>query len=258
VHRLSLKDQVKAVQTLLPITVRHENWLTKNSNPVYSDRALAFAAQQLAGVTGSQRLRKKMFRASAATTCTRAQIFKWIGMPARSEIDSKLANIFATGNFLHLKWQMQGLTEGWLEKAEVPVDRDDINAGGTMDGVLYTGGGLEFKSINDRGFNKVTSFGPLEGHLWQVHNYMYLGELNHFSVVYENKNTGEWREFRVDRNEALIKQAEVRFIQLNEFVEAQALPRVLPDCKVEEGTQYRQCPYRDVCLKTRIWPRVKS
>jgi hypothetical protein len=255
---LSLKDSVRAVQALLPITVRHEKWLTENSNPVYSDKALKFAQQQLAGVTGSQRLRKKMFRASSATTCPRAQVFKYIGMPVRAEVDSKLSNIFATGNFLHLKWQMQGLTEGWLEEAEVPVDRDDLNAGGTMDGILYTGGGLEFKSINDRGFGKVTSFGPLEGHLYQVHNYMYLGDIGHFSIIYENKNTGEWREFRVDRNEMLIKQAEIRFAELNEHVDKKILPKVLPDCRVEEGTQFRQCPYRDVCLKVKLWPQVKT
>jgi len=257
VPKLSLKDSVRAVQNLLPVTVRHEKWLTHNSNPVYSDKALEFAADQLAGVTGSSRLRKRMFRASAATTCTRAQVFKWIGVPVRQDIDSKTAGIFATGNFMHLKWQMAGLTEGWLEEAEIPVDREDLHAGGTMDGVMYEGGGFEYKTINDRGFNKVTSFGPLDGHLYQVHNYMYLGEIDHFSVVYENKNTAEWREFRVERDDFLITQAEVRFTQLNEYVDAEALPKILPDCKVEEGIQYRQCPYRDMCLKTRMWPRVK-
>lgn len=251
---MSLKDAIKAVNNDLPITIRHERWLTENANPKYSDRALLFAADQLKGISGSQRLRKKMFRASAAHDCARKQVFKYLGMPARDEIESRLSNIFATGNFLHLKWQMQGLTEGWLTECEVPVDRPELNAGGTMDGVLYTGGGFEFKTINDRGYGKVTSFGPLEGHLAQTDNYMYLGDLDHFSIVYENKNTGEWREFRVGRDENRMRDAKEGFERLNEHLANKTLPKILSDCQIQEGTTYRQCAFRDICLKTKRWP----
>jgi hypothetical protein len=252
---MSLKNSIRAIQTELPITVRHEKWLTENANPKYSKEALAFAQDQLAGVTGSNRLRKRMFRASAATDCHRKQVFKFLGMPQKMEIESKTSGIFQTGNFMHLKWQMSGITEGWLVKAEVPVDRDDLNAGGTMDGVMYEGGGFEYKTINDRGFGRVTTFGPLDGHIAQVHNYMYLGDLDHFSIVYENKNTAEWREFRVERNGTLIEETKEQFHILNGYVDDQRLPKVLSDCKVEEGQQYRQCPYRDICLKTKDWPK---
>jgi len=251
---MSLKDSIRAIQTDLPITVRHEKWLTENANPNYSDAAIDFAQDQLRGVTGSQRLRKKMFRASAAHDCKRKQVFNYLGMPKKEEIESRLSGIFQTGNFMHLKWQMSGLTEGWLTRAEVPVDRPEWNAGGTMDGVMYTGGGFEYKTINDRGFGRVTTYGPLEGHLAQVDNYMYLGELDHYSIVYENKNTAEWREFKVDRDEKRMTDTKEGFESLNEFVANQTLPMVLPDCKVMEGTTYRQCAYRDICLKTKGWP----
>lgn len=251
---MSLKDTIRAVQSDLPITMRHEKWLTENSNPHYSDEAIKFAADQLTGISGSQRLRKKMFRASAAHDCKRKQIMNIVGVPKREEIESRLAGIFQTGNFLHLKWQMSGLTEGWLTKAEVPVDREDLNAGGTMDGVVYTGGGFEFKSINDRGFNRVTTYGPLEAHIAQVHNYMYLGDIDHFCVVYENKNTGEWREFKVPRNEELILAAKFGFEQLNAMYEEKTLPDPLSECKAKEGSTYRNCPFRDVCLTIKKWP----
>ena len=251
---MSLKDTIKAVQLDLPITVRHENWLTHNSNPQYSDEAINFAKDQLEGKTGSQRLRKKMFRASAAHDCKRKQLLNIAGVEQKREIESRLSGIFQTGNFLHLKWQMSGLTEGWLVKAEVPVDRDELNAGGTMDGVLYTGGGFEFKSINDRGWGRVTSFGPLDAHIAQVHNYMYLGDVDHFSVVYENKNTGEWREFKVQRNESLIDAARDGFDDLNNMLDEQILPNALADCKDRQGSTYRNCPFRDVCLSIKRWP----
>lgn len=251
---MSLKESIKAVQNDLPITMRHEIWLTENANPKYSDEAIAFAEDQLRGITGSNRLRKKMFRASAAHDCSRKQVFKFIGMPTKEEIESKLSGIFQTGNFMHLKWQMSGMTEGWLVRAEVPVDRPEFNAGGTMDGVMYTGGGFEYKTINDRGFGRVTTFGPMEGHLAQVDNYMFLGELDHFSIVYENKNTAEWREFKVERDEKRMTETKENFERLNEFVEAKALPMILPVCKSKEGPIYRQCPFREICLTTRGWP----
>jgi hypothetical protein len=255
---MSLKDMVKATKGDLPITVRHETWMTKtNGNPVYSDEAMAFAAEALSGEAGSQRRRKKMFRASAAGQCHRRQVFNYIDMPQADSVDSKLASIFVTGTMLHLKWQLAGLTEGWLVQAEVPVDRSELNAGGTMDGITYTGGGFEFKTINDRGFAGVMQFGPKSGHVFQVHHYMLLGELDHFSVVYENKNTGEWKEFLVPRDENVIQQSRVALATLNTSLEYKRLLPVLPDCETKEGQMFRTCPFRTFCVEMKMWPRGK-
>lgn len=253
---MALKDMIKATQQELPITMRHEIWMTKtNGNPVYSDKAIAFAAEALAGEAGSQRRRKKMFRASAAGQCHRKQVFSYLNMPQKESVDSKLASIFVTGTMLHLKWQLAGLTEGWLVDAEVPVDRPELNAGGTMDGVTYTGGGFEFKTINTRGFMGVMEYGPKAIHLLQVHHYMFLGELDHFSVIYENKDTGEWKEFYVPRNEELIEQSKMALYNLNSAINAKTLPPILNECDTGDGPLFRGCPFRDICLKTKRWPR---
>jgi hypothetical protein len=253
---MSLKSMVKAVKGDLPITVMHEQWLTENPDPVYSQKALDFAALQLAGKSGSQRLRKRMFRASSTNMCTRRQILTFISQPVKREITSTLGNIFATGNFLHLKWQMQGLTAGWLKAAEVPFDVDELRAGGTADGVLHTGGGFEFKSINDRGYGNVMTYGPKEEHEEQADNYMFLGGLDHYSIVYENKNNGEWREFLHKRDDARMLRVAERFDMLNLYLEEKRLPVILPDCKREDGAQFRNCPFRDSCLKIKMWPKA--
>lgn len=244
---MSLKEAIKAVQQNLPITMRHERWLRENHNPVYSQEALDFAATVLEGSSGSKRIRKRMFRASSAGMCERQQLFRISGTESREDISSDLSNIFLTGNFLHLKWQMAGLTEGWLVKAEVPVDREDLNAGGTMDGVLYTGGGFEFKSIYSRGFGTVMLYGPKTEHILQVHHYMYMGGFESFSVVYENKDTGEWREFRVNRDEAIIEQSKLALERLNSLLADKILPPMLDDCVEKTGTRYRNCAFRDIC-----------
>lgn len=251
---MGLKDTIKAVKQDLPITMRHETWVTENPDPVYSQKALDFAAKQLAGKSGSQRLRKRMFRASSAGTCHRKQVFGYLGMPGRKEVDSKLANIFSTGNMMHLKWQLAGLSEGWLTDAEVPVDRDDLRAGGTMDGVTYTGGGFEFKSINSRGYNGVHLYGPKDLHLYQTDHYMYLGDLESFSIIYENKDTGDWREFLHHRDEDRMERVAASLETLGAHVDNKKLPPVLAECKSGTGTTFRQCQFKDICLKTKGWP----
>lgn len=253
---MSLRLMIKAVQNDLPVTVAHEKWMTENPNPVWSEKALEFANAQLRGQTGGQRTgRKRVFRASGAHTCKRRQVFDFIGHTrAEEQITSRLGNIFATGNFTHLKWQMQGLTAGWLAEAEVPVEKPELNAGGTADGLLTAGGGWECKSINDRGFSRVMTYGPLEEHEEQTDNYMLLGDLERYSIVYENKNDGEWREFVRYRDEKRMADAQERFEELNEFVERKKLPKILPDCQKGEGTKFRQCPFKDTCLKVKGWP----
>jgi hypothetical protein len=252
---VSLKDLVKAVHLDLPVTPVHEKWMTENPNPKYSWEALAFAARQLEGTSGSNRLRKRMFRASGTHTCKRRQVLAYIGHPGETEqITSQLGNILATGNFTHIKWQMQGLTAGWLDEAEVPMDKPEINAGGTADGVLTEGGGFECKSINDRGYGRVTSYGPLEDHEEQTDNYMFLGDLERYSIVYENKNNGEWREFVRYRDPKNMKAVSERFDELNTFVADEKLPVILPDCKKGEGVKFRQCPFKGSCLKLKTFP----
>jgi hypothetical protein len=252
---VSLKSTIRAVQQELPISRRHERWLTDNPNPVWSAQAKQFAVEVFAGnLGGSRKGRKRLFRASSAGSCHRQQVFKILGVKGREEIDGKLANIFANGNFLHLKWQMQGLTEGWLAEAEVPIEREDLNAGGTMDGVLWNGAGFEAKTINSRGYASVMTYGPKEMHIFQVDHYMYLTDIESFSIVYDNKDTGEWREFRVDRDAQRMDRVKETLDDLNGYLEAKRLPSILPDCKAKEGLTYRGCAFRDICLKAKEWP----
>lgn len=249
-----LSQLIRAVQDDLPITLRHERWLQSNSEAHYSPEAIAFAQRALSGEF-SNRPRMR-FRSSSTGMCARKRIFSAIGVPEADRIDSKLSNIFHTGNMLHLKWQLAGLTEGWLKEAEVAADNPNINFGGTLDGILHDGSGFEFKSINDRGFAD-TWANPKPVHVRQVHAYMYLRkDISAFSIIYENKNTGEWREFRVQRDDSIIREIDREVGQLNTAFEARKLPPVLADCKNQTGSTYRNCPFKDMCLGTKKWPKV--
>lgn len=253
----NLRDLVRAVQQDLPITVRHEKWLIDNSDPVFSESAISFAAKVLSGKVGGKRSRKPGFRASGMGKCARARVFARIGTVGVSEqFSSTQSNTFFTGNVMHLKWQLAGLTEGWMIQAEVPLHNDKHDLGGTADGLIYDGSLFEFKSINKRGYAWVNMNGPNEDHKRQVAAYKLLKpELTAASIIYENKESGEWREYRHYFTEENMEPVQKELAMLTRSMQDHELPPIKDECLTKSGMTYRRCPFRDICLKTRIWPK---
>lgn len=257
----TLKDLVRAVQQDLPVTVRHETWMLANPDPVYSEAAIQFSDDFLRGKVGGKRENRALrFRASGMGKCGRRRIFTRINHPgAKENLTSTQANVYATGNVMHRKWQMAGLTEGWLTAAEVPMDSVEMDLAGTADGVIWDNSLLEFKTINERGFKWMTSHGEAnEEHQLQVGAYKLLDpSLTAASVIYENKNTGDWREMRTHFTDELMNKVVDELELLHHALETHVLPPPLPPCVKQEGTEYRRCPFRDTCLTIKIWPKEK-
>lgn len=238
----------------LPITMRHERWLRlPDHQRKWSDQALEFAGKVLSGEVGGKREHRTPYRVSGTGTCKRRRHFASEGLPKAQHFDSGLHNRFMTGDFLHLKWQMMGLTEGWLTQAEVPVDDDDDLLSGTMDGILHDGSIFEFKSINDRGFRSVVAWGANLHHIKQVHGYMYCSGKQSASIVYENKNDQDWIEIRVQLDEEIIRQITEEIDDLNDQFEDRFLSEPLTDCLAQTGSVYRQCPFKNDCLQINTW-----
>ena len=222
---------------------------------MYSKEAVAFAKHQL---SVPQRDRTKSFSGSSTGSCARRQVFSYVGCDQSLSSDSQTNNIFHNGNFTHLRWQMAGLTAGWLTKVEVPVRMAEWRYKGTMDGILDMGWGFEFKSINSHGFRGVMQYGAKPDHQAQVQSYMLAADLEAFSVVYEDKLTNEWTETVVKRDEHQHELILGGLEVLNKHVENQVLPPVLPECKNGEGSKFRMCPYRHMCLEQKEWPSEGS
>lgn len=240
----------------LPITMRHEKWLSlPDYQRPFSAEALEHAQKALSGQIGGKRSRKTPYRSSGTGTCSRKRHFEAEGVVKRESLDSHLNNVFATGDYLHLKWQMMGITEGWLTAAEVPVDFEDLLSG-TMDGILYDESIFEFKSINDNGFKSVVAFGPKDLHIQQVHAYMLCHGAEKASIVYENKNDQDWIELRVHRDEKIIESIDAEISRLNDQYNDEWLDEPLSDCLSRTGTTYRQCAFKDVCLKIKSWDDI--
>lgn len=194
-----------------------------------------------------ERDRTRSFSASGAGGCLRSRIFSWLNAPAKPHSDDTMA-IFLNGHWVHMRHQVVGLTAGYLQAAEVPVNREDLNLRGTMDAIAIDGVPVEYKSINQNGFSRISSFGVEEMHLEQTHSYMLAGGYDSFRVVYENKNTNHLKEFHVKRDEAIIDKVMNDLTALNESIRTEELPEVLDECAQKTG-RYRYCPFASVCLK---------
>lgn len=251
----NLSKLVKAKD--LPITMRHERWMQiPDHERPWSIEALEFAERVLRGEIGGKRQHHTPYRASGTGKCTRARHFSAEGVTRSDIIDTSLYGKFMTGDFLHLKWQMMGITEGWLIDAEIPVQDEDGLLSGTMDGKIFDGSVFEFKSINDMGFKNVVTYGADPFHIGQTHSYMLCSGADKASIVYENKNNQDWIEIRVHFDEKIAKNIEREIDLLNEQYNEKKLKEPLSDCQLQTGATYRNCPFRDVCLKIYTWEDI--
>jgi hypothetical protein len=232
----------------LPITPRHEQWLALG-DPHYSAEALEFAQGQLSRTLGGGRRRERLFRASGAGRCLRERMYSRLGAPEQVGPDTRRQSIFNVGNFMHLRWQMAGLTEGWLRQAEVPADRPDLGFGCTLDGILHDGSIFEAKSINHRGFVIVQDYGAKHEHVKQVHYMMLATETDAASLLYEDKDTQDYTEIRVHLDPEVMDEVRTELDLLMTGLATQSLPPMLDACAAQTGAQWRNCAFRDLCAK---------
>jgi hypothetical protein len=245
-------ETVKLTAPDLVISRRHDAWLMQNDHPAYSERALRFAHMAL---TKPDRVRVGTISASSLGECPRAQQFVYLGMPQLPP-DQKGAMKMQNGFFMHLRWQMAGLTEGWLSRAEVPIGTNHYNLSGTMDGICYDDSVLELKSINMNGFGRVQTFGPLLPHLFQMATYMLVTQRERGIFLYECKDNQEYKEIVLRADELPLAEAAEQAEVMWQSVRQQALFEPLNKCIDKEGYLYHSCPFRDRCLSIHRWEEV--
>ena len=249
---MRFSETVKLTSPDLVVSPKHDAWLTYNDHPHYSGRALNFASNQL---SKPDRVRRGTVSASSLGECVRYQQFVYLGMPQMPP-DQKNAMKMQNGMFMHLRWQMAGLTAGWLAHAEVPVRSEEFRLTGTMDGLLSQGEILELKSINMNGFSRVQTFGPLIPHLFQMATYMLCTARERGVFIYECKDNQEYKEIPVKRGDVDIDEAVLRAEYVWGQIDKQRLADPLGKCIDQEGWVYRSCPFRDRCLGIHTWEEV--
>jgi len=249
-------EMIKAHRPGLVVSPHHDLWMKNNGNPNYSSEAIKFGTAQLRA-QAVPRDRSGTYSASSLNSCRRRQQFTFLGMPELPPT-ARTAAIFQNGTFMHIRWQMAGLTEGWLREAEVPLPQNSMRLNGTRDGIAHDGSVVEFKSIHTNGFSQVNSFGPKEDHLDQVGTYVAASGAEKAVVIYEDKNTQEYKEFVVPAEELPIEEITERAEELWAHTLAEQLYEPLSSCIEKEGYRYNNCPFRDRCLKIHHWDEVKE
>jgi hypothetical protein len=244
-----------------PVTIQHHKWLDMAEHD-YSPKALRFLRKALGG--GYRRARPGRISVSSLGYCERKQIFQFWDAPQTPPPDIKGRTLMDMGTWGHLRWQAEGLTMGWLQRAELWVQTrkargartnmsgapDRAMVAGSMDGILDPDHGFELKTTNYRTFDKIRNSGEVpHAHALQVNAYMMLTDIERFSMVYETREWGDFHEIVLEGDPAV--QDEVRDIVrgLREHVDHRTLPPILEECQWKQGYTYSGCPWRAICLK---------
>ena len=246
----------KATRPGLVVSPRHDKWMEQNSNPTYTQEALDFGREQLA-LQAKPRDRRGTYSASSLNTCKRKQQFTFIGLPELA-YNAKTAGIFQNGTFMHIRWQMAGLTEGWMARAEVPVPKNDLGLSGTIDGISDESDVIELKSIHTNGFSNVATFGAKEDHIYQAGTYVACTDAERAIFIYEDKNTQEYKEIVLKRSELPIAEITENAQRLWDATDKRKLHEPLSSCEDREGWRYTGCPFRAQCLGIRDWDHAEE
>lgn len=243
----------------LLITPKLDLWLARNPSLVLSDEHANLLKSLVTSNENSDRTAR--FGASSRGICERSQVFTYIGIPKRVKLDTSLHNIFLDGTWRHLRWQFTLLTAGLVTDIEVKRRVEDYRLGTSVDAVNWEGidgsgpFGLELKGAG--AFTKIAKGEIPEKHLLQMHTmFIAFPELDFFIYVAEDKRYQDWKEIRVERDKRLIVAVKNELERLNDAVSNKQLPSILPECVHGKGKTFRDCPYRDRCLRIRSWSQA--
>jgi hypothetical protein len=175
-------------------------------------------------------------------------LFGYAGAP-QLPADIESAEMMDHGSIDHIKWQMEGMTMGYLKEPEVWVYDEDLLCGGSMDGILADDSVFELKTANTFAYSRVVTRDrePKFETLIQLGIYMMLADKDWGSVVYEDRGGGSFHEFRLKRDAAIEKEVLRRLHLLKAYLEADELPQMLDGCTQRIGQTYKMCGYRKIC-----------
>ena len=132
--------------------------------------------------------------------CDRLLYLGYNGLLEAYTIVPKLARIFGCGSALENRVSKYFNDMGLELEREVPVTFDYPPISGRIDFIIdhgeYGPMPVELKSINNAGFNKLTS-SPKPEHLVQLQLYLALWPVEYGTVLYENKDNQDLKAFLV-------------------------------------------------------------
>lgn len=214
---------------------------------------------------GTKRLRPSMI----GNECWRAQAMSYYGAP-QAEKEDWVAEKAKGGTLAHYWFQAEGMSAGWLVDIEVEVEIPKWRLKGALDGICKDGSVMELKTVSTEKYNgwrgqvaveKMTE--PVLSHVKQVHAYMHAVGESVASVIYLDRGEQRFREFRVRKDPALMRQMDSDVKDTLARIKDDRLPARLFGCEMlQEGwdpvehdqsqvdgwlTAQRWCDYKSIC-----------
>ncbi len=261
----SLTKTIKSVKLYTEQIITHPlNMFLMNTPSLVVDEWVAELIRT--EITKQPRIRSNSFSSSAAGTCMRRQMFNYIGIDTGGVNDPQLQNIFYDGTWRHLRWQAVLLQAGILTTIEYPLSWPEKQSVGTMDGIGVVPDdhpnekwrglefGFELKGMNTYGWQAAKEV--KEDHLNQVHRYFLSGGFDLFVVVYEDKNTQQWKEWVIEPDPVRLEEQRAELDALNDYANNKVLPPMLEPCTKGTGTDWKYCPFsgkNGVCVNRKEW-----
>ena len=265
-----IADMALEIGTSKPVTAWIEQY--RRSGSVMNLECLDIAYQAMvkdlssgSRADGSRRLRPSMI----GNECWRAQAFSYYGAP-QSEKEDWVAEKAKGGTLAHYWFQAEGMSAGWLVDIEVEVEIPEWHLKGALDGICKDGSVMELKTVSTEKYNgwrgapaveKMTE--PFLSHLKQVHAYMLAVGESRASVIYLDRGEQRFREFRVKKDEALVREMTIEVNATLASIDRNQLPDRLFGCEMlQDGwdpllydqrkvdswlAAQRWCSYKDIC-----------
>lgn len=193
-------------------------------------------------------------------SCHRHTLFAYAHAPKLAMTPVQLDNMHM-GSDLHLGWQLEGLSAGWIQSCETWLLDDETSYGAKDDGILHDDSLLELKFTKGSKYEQirkgarygvtVVKPGPTPSNLYQITGLMWLRDIAYCSLVYVNRENGEFTEFRLARDIERENSLLDILADLNDWVEMDELPPMLPGCMAKSSAQYKNCEYRQHCPTAR-------
>jgi len=235
----------------LPFTFGVNRWFEDGA--VFTPDAIAMVSHVMAEecleghLTGVGRFRTSLI----GDNCARKHVLSYLGVP--KAVDSAFSmNRMMQGNWDHLRWQAIGLSAGVFTDIEVPYEIADWEVSGPMDALMADGSGFELKTTGSRIYTGVIKSGPKYEHLMQCHLAIKALDLEAYSIVYVNRDTTDWREFRFRPMPDVLAALDMRMAALL----AARRDRVLPpmyhksaadSCSLGVGATWKGCAWAATC-----------
>lgn len=251
---MSLTDLANKRGLAKPVTTWVEEWRAKKGQITFD--AISVVTEVMLKDFGSGRRSsgKGRFRPSMiGNPCQRAQVLSYLGYPSKDPVEIYV-QMADTGSWLHYKWQAEGLSAGWLADIEVQIEIPEWDLRGSVDGIMKDGSIFEAKTVGNekywgrRGGKGVPDWeAPKPEHIRQVDAYMHATGAEAASIVYINRDSNAFREFRVERDQARFEELD-RFIrEMQGNVRRKELPVILPGChRVMTGDVLQGCTKAEV------------